>query len=364
MEKIRFAIIGGGGWRAQFFLRAARALPEHFEVTGALVRSREKGEALRAAWGVPVYDDLAALLATKPAFVVVSITRGQAASMLETLFPLHVPILCETPPADTVPELQALWASAVRHGAHVQFAEQYFLQPLYMAWERVIREGLLGEVSNINISALHGYHGVSVIRRFLGVGHEACDIHGKKYTFSMVDTMDRDGPVESGAVIAYPRKRATMEFESGKVAFFDFAPRAQYHSFLRTRQLTVQGTHGEIDDLEIRYLTPEGDRPVRVPLVRTDLGVYTNQEWSPYEITMGERLLYRSPFYGARLNDDELAVATCLQRMHAYTQGGEPLYALSDALQDAYLSILMEEAFAAPLTVLRTQPQPWQAAER
>lgn len=37
MAKIRYAIIGSG-WRALFYIRIAKALPEQFEVTGILVR--------------------------------------------------------------------------------------------------------------------------------------------------------------------------------------------------------------------------------------------------------------------------------------------------------------------------------------
>lgn len=39
----RFAVVGTG-WRSQFFLRLARALPGHLEVTGVATRSAARAE--------------------------------------------------------------------------------------------------------------------------------------------------------------------------------------------------------------------------------------------------------------------------------------------------------------------------------
>ena len=61
MTAIRFGMIGGG-WRALFFVRIARAFPERFVCAGVVLRNPEKREAFAAAWGVPTYASLDALL--------------------------------------------------------------------------------------------------------------------------------------------------------------------------------------------------------------------------------------------------------------------------------------------------------------
>ena len=223
---------------------------------------------------------------------------------------------------------------------------------------KLIDDGMIGRVENINISSLHGYHGVSIIRRYLGVGYGNCTIYGKRYRYDVTETYGREGMCFDGEIFSCPRDRLTFEFDNGTTAFFDFSDPAQYHSFIRTRQLTVQGVRGEIDDMTIRYLTNE-NVPVTAQLNRIDLGVYGNQEWSHFAIMLGEKFLYRSPFVNARMNDDEIAVASCLAGMKHYIETGEECYSLRDALQDMYLCLKMDEALANPLKPITTETMPW-----
>ena len=357
MEKIRFGLIGSG-WRAEFYIRIAKALPQQFDLTAVLIRSREKGEAFSKAFGVKVVNTLEELMADEPAFVVLAIKRGVAGGMLKELMRRHIPVLTETPPGESISELLDLWQTYEQEKPKVQVAEQYFLQPLYSAWLEALGKGMLGKVENVNISALHGYHGVSMIRKLLGIRGENCTIYGKRYHFTVTETYGREGMVFDGETFLCPRDRVTLEFENGQVAFFDFSDPAQYHSFIRTRQLGVQGQRGEIDDLTIRYLTAE-NIPVTQDLRRIDLGVYGNQEWSHFGIMLGEQFLYRSAFPGARFNDDEIAVASLLVAMDRYLKTGENCYSLAEALQDMYITLKMEEAMAAQYAPVTTERQPW-----
>ena len=360
MDKIRFALIGSG-YRAQYYIRIAALVPDRFSLSAVLIRDAAKGKAFSEKHHVKTVQTLEELLAGKPDFVVVSVKRGAASGYLSRLFELGVPVLTETPPAETIDDLSLLWENAVKQRARIQVAEQYYLQPLYAAWYQALREGLIGEVQNITLSALHGYHGVSMIRRMLGVGKAPCTIHGKRYSFSVTKTDSREGMTFDGQIITCKRDRAVFEFEGGGTAFFDFSDPVQYHSFIRTRQLNIQGTRGEIDDLTIRYLAA-GNIPVKEDLRRIDLGVYTSKEWSHYGMMLGERFLYRSPLEKARLNDDELAIASLLLGMADYVSGGAEVYSLADALQDTYLSLKLEEALLNPLQVIQTKPQIWDDA--
>jgi predicted dehydrogenase len=360
MEKIRFGLIGSG-WRAEFYIRIARAVPDQFELTEVLIRDKENGEKFAETFGVKVVNSLDDLMKSNPDFVVLSIKRGAVTDYLIDLFRKGIPVLCETPPGETIESLEELWEQAKEYDAKIQIAEQYFLQPLYASWLKVIQDGKLGELSNINISSLHGYHGTSMIRKYLNVGFENCVMYGKRFSFDVTETYGREGMLFDGEVFSCTRDRLTLEFDNGKVAFFDFSDPAQYHSFIRTRQLTVQGVRGEIDDLTVRYLTP-GNVPVTQELNRIDLGRYSNQEWSHFALMLGDEFVYKTPFRNARLNDDEIAVATCLLLMGEYLSTGKPFYSLDEALQDTYLSLMMEEALNHPNKEIRTSTRAWAEA--
>ena len=357
MGTIRYALIGSG-WRAEFYIRIARMLPEIFELSAVLIRDKEKGAEFARSFQVKVVNSLEELLAEDPMFVVLSIRRGFVTENLLKLFEAGVPVLTETPPGESQADLQELWAAYRKYQPKVQVAEQYFLQPLYAAWHKAISMGMLGEVQNISISALHGYHGISMIRWLLGTGGDRCTIYGKRYRFPVTETYGREGMTFDGEIFTCPRDRAVLEFERGQTAFFDFSDPAQYHSFIRTRQLNVQGVRGEIDDLTIRYLTDD-NVPVTQNLNRIDLGVYGNQEWSHFGIMLGERFLYRSPFARARLNDDELAVGSLLLGMEEYVRSGKEIYSLANALQDMYLCLKMEDAMSSNYHPVVTEKQPW-----
>lgn len=357
MGRIRYGLIGSG-WRAEFYVRIAKLVPEKFELTSVLIRDPEKGKKFAEKFNVKVVNTLDELTKDTVDFVVLAIKRGTVSEYLKSLFARKIPVLSETPPGESTKELTGLWHQYQKYNAKIQVAEQYFLQPLYAAYQKIIDENIIGEVENINISSLHGYHGVSIIRKYLQTGFEDCTLYGKRYKFDVTETYGRDGMVFDGETFSCSRDRLTMEFDNGKVAFFDFSDPAQYHSFIRTRQVNIQGVRGEIDDMTVRYLTA-ANTPVTQELHRIDMGIYNNQEWTHYGIMLGENFLYKTPFINARLNDDEIAVASCLIKMYQYVKEGVEFYPLKDALQDMYISIMMEEAYKEPNKEIRTEKQIW-----
>ncbi|MEI8093055.1 MAG: Gfo/Idh/MocA family oxidoreductase, partial [Spirochaetales bacterium] len=289
-------------------------------------------------------------------FAVVSVKRGAVTDVVRQLRQRDIAVLCETPPAESLEDLKALWAEQGGAGVRFQVAEQYFLQPLYAAWLEAIRLGLLGAISNVNLSAVHGYHASSLIRRLLGLRFPSFVVSGKVFRFPLTNTGSRAGLDVSGTVGEAVRHRLEMTFDNGQVAFIDFSG-SQYHSTIRTRQLTVQGSRGEIDDLTVRYLGTD-NRAITQVLERIDRGVYNNTDWSHDRLMLGGICLYATPLAGARLNDDELAVATCLLEMARSLTDGKPFYGLADALEDASWALLWDEALAKSTPVVSV-PQPW-----
>lgn len=356
MKKIRFALIGTG-WRADFFTRIVKENEDIFEITSILCRGKEKGEKIAEETGIKVVDNLDDLIAGKPEFTVVCVSKPYAASYIYKLAEKNMPVLCETPPAVDEDELFKLYEFCKKTGAKVQMAEQYAFQPLYATWIKAIKDNMIGEVTNMNISALHLYHAVSMIRTLLGTGFENVTISGKRYSFDVKQTDSRDNEVKDGQIVPFNRDRLTFEFESGKTAFFDFSL-VQYHTFIRTRHLNVQGTCGEIDDTTIRFVNNDGDS-VTDDLHRTDLGVYNNNHWSHKSISLCGKVMYENPFAYARLNDDEIAIGTCLLKMSEYVRTGKEFYSINDGIHDGYIALMMEKVLTENRS-MTVKDMPWQ----
>ena len=352
---IRFGIVGGG-WRTEFFLRIAQALPERFEVTGIVTRSEEKGAALTKTWGVPTVRTPEELLAAKPDFMVLSVPWPVTPELIIWCAERGMPVLAETPPAPTEEALRTLW-ERVGASAKVQIAEQYPFQPHHAARIAIARSGKLGTVTQAQVSAVHGYHGMALIRRYLDTGFEPVTIRAQKFTSPILSSPGRSGGPTEEKVVPSGQTLAWLSFESGKLGVFDFTG-DQYFSYIRGQRVLVRGERGEICDETVRLLL-DYKTPVALSLRREDAGHRGNLEGAFHKgYSAGTEWVYQNPFPLARLADDEIAIAECLVRMAEYATGGPGYYGLAEGCHDHYLGILMDRAAASGETVT-SAPVPW-----
>lgn len=351
MEKIRYAIIGSG-WRSIYYVRIAKALPEQFEVTAMLVRSEEKKEKMTKEYGVFATTDREEFLATNPDFVVSAISRIDNCKICMEFMKAGIPVLAETPAANTLEELKELWKLKEEVGGKLQVAEQYFRYPTYASKIWIANNGYLGDIQSATVSALHDYHGISILRLLLQAGLSNVTITAKKYTWPIAVTQNRAGVLQKGAVSEQARTRAEFVFDNGAVGFYDFCG-VQYHTYVRSCHINVQGSRGEIDDDKVYYLSEEND-PLIETLTPANDGIRRGIE----SITFAGKAIYRNPFPTNVLPEDETAIAELLVGMKKYIETGEELYPLADAMQDAYLTALLKEAVATGETV-RSEKQVW-----
>lgn len=346
-----FALVGAG-WRAEFYLRIA-ARVSGFEVASVMTTNAERAAKV-ATFGVDVVRDYDALLRSEPDFVVAAPAYDAVPEVIETLVSRGVPVLAETPPAPDLERLKSLWKRV--GGARIQVAEQYPFQPEHAARTSVVQSGRLGDISHTQVSCAHGYHGVSLIQRYLGVNFEEATIRAVRRAVPAIAGPGRSGPPDEARRVEAEQTLAILDF-GGKWAVFDFTVE-QYFSWSRSNRVLVRGEWGEIKDHEVRYLL-DAKTPAQLELKRWDLGHSGNLEGYAHRgITLGERWVYRNPFEGSRLSDDEIAVATCLKKMSAYVQGGPDIYSLAEAAQDAYLAHCVEQAVIDG-RVVATSQQPW-----
>lgn len=87
----------------------------------------------------------------------------------------------------------------------------------------------------------------------------------------------------------------------------------------------MRGERGEIFDNRV-LIQQENLVPLQMELKRINRGELENAEGYYLQgIICGEQWLYTNPFAPARLYDDELAIASCLDKMALYAAGGQLL---------------------------------------
>ncbi|RKN41217.1 Gfo/Idh/MocA family protein [Streptomyces hoynatensis] len=351
---IRFALVGSG-WRSAFFLRLARALPRRLTVTGVVTRTAARAAEVEAEWQVPAFTDLEGLLgAGDPEFVIPSVPWPVTPEVTRELVRRELPVLAETPPAPDVAGLRELWRDTGASGL-VQVAEQYPLMPGHAARLALLRESVIGEVTSVQMSSTHLYHAVALIRQSLGVGFAPATVRASAFTAPLANPLAQGGEWTGDAT---PQEATTtlalLDF-GGRVGLYDFTDN-QWWNPLRARRMVVRGSLGEIvDDRVVRLADPR--TPVESRLERRLTGVDLNLEgFDVHHISFDGRVVYRNPYVGAALTEDDLAVVDLLCRTGAWVRGAGPEpYPLAEGCQDHLLGLAINESArtGAPVAVGR-----------
>lgn len=364
MQKRRFAIIGGG-WRSEFYVRVARALPERFELASVWMRNPDKAAAYGARHGVKATASLEEALSEDVDFRVVAISPWPAQfEFARLLVERGLPMLLETPPGPDLESLNGFWDLCMAKRARVMVAEEYHFQPYHASVIELVRRGVIGEPTHVSISMMHGYHCANLARQMLRVGpDEAFEVRARAYRRRMARSFDKaQGELAEHPLIPVEQVCATVDFESGKTLFYDFCDE-QYFSQLRTPYLRLCGERGEIFNNQVRFISEAG-ACMEERLRREDLGAYANLR------PLGHRgfsflggWAYENPFCGAPLTDDEIAVAANLDRMGAFLETGAAPYSLADACQDTYIHFALGEAARTGRPFV-SEPQHWNGARK
>ncbi|MGV8897156.1 MAG: Gfo/Idh/MocA family protein [Rhodoglobus sp.] len=354
-QPVTFAIVGTG-WRSEFFLRLAQAAPERLEVSVVVARSDAAAERITRTWGVTTVRTIDDALAFAPEFVIASVSWASMPAVVTELVDRGARVLAETPPAPTLDGLRELWA-AVGSSGLVQVAEQYMLMPGHAARLVAVRSGAIGTPTAVEVASTHLYHATSMMRSFLDAGFAETVVSARKFTAPLADPLTPAGWVTDPTPVPRTTTIATLDFGDGRMGLYNFVDN-QWWNPLLARRIVIRGALGEIVDDTVTRLTGEG--VVVSPISFRRSGLDMNLEGNEVVSASFEgRLVYRNPWIGSRLSEDDIAVASFLDRMGSWarSEGPEP-YPLADACQDHALGLAIEQSAATNADV-RVVREPW-----
>lgn len=338
---VRFAVIGTG-WRSEFHVRMAEASPDRLEAVAVLAHSPSEAERMQATWGVPTVRTISELLAFKPEFVVAAVSWTSMPGVVRELTAAGVKVLAETPPAPDLDGLRGLWNDVGRTGM-VQVAEQYMLMPGHASRLAVIREGVIGEVTSVEVASTHLYHATSLMRGFLGAGMDDAVITARTFVAPLMDPLSFHGWVEAPTPQQRTTTIATLDFGDGRMGLYNFVEN-QWWNPLLSRRIVIRGALGEIVDDTVTRLGADG--VITSPIVYRRTGVDMNLEGNEVvHASFDGSVIYRNPWVGTRLSEDDIAVASFLEDTGKWAreEGPEP-YPLAEACQDHALGLAIEES--------------------
>jgi hypothetical protein len=356
-KKIQYGIIGGG-FRSEFFLKAALEVPERFEVTGLATNFPERTAEQRARLGIRLYRTAEELLEReKPEFLVVTTNRPRdnpSREPMDNLVGLGVPILMETPAAWSFEALGHMYELC--RGKKVQVAEQVHAQPETTARIALAHSGILGAVTQTELSFQHSYHCLNVMRRFLKIGFENAEVTGKVFHFPVVQGYTRSGVAKTEQIVKEKRVFGLLDF-NGKLGVYNYEDN-QVRAYVRAEHVAVRGERGEISDRTVCWLHTHEDYR-QYTYERIYSGAQTNLEGFFFRGLMGGgEWIYSNPYPHRFLYDDEIAVAVVLEKMARYVREGVSFSSMANACQDQYLSMMIEKSAKEGKSLL-TETQPW-----
>lgn len=361
-EPIRVVIVGTGRRSDYLYSPILAALPHEVQLVGVWGRSLESAKRMGAALGAPAYTDLDRLVretGAQAGIVSVNYAANGEVGRMAVEAGLHV--LLETPIAHHLAEADAIIQAAQQRGLKVEVAEQFHRRPLEQIKLKLIESGLFGRVhTSFNDFAGHGYHGVSVMRSYLGFDARPVQVTGLVRQFDLGQHWSRLN--NDSAARSETQEHAMVSFEGGQIGIYHWTNVA-YDSPLRwwrsSRFLAEKGmgiTIGAGLDLEERLtlLAPGGEAPRAITLERRYERVDGGALISMVAHTGDPDLpivTWENPFrparqgHGAQWHDDEIGVAGCLMSLiTAIRTGAQPTYGPHQARLDQELVLALRQS--------------------
>ncbi len=360
---IRVAIIGTAKRSDYLYGPLLQALPA-VELVGVWGRSPDAAKRLGTSLAVPWYSDLDRLILEQaPTIGVVSVSYAANGQVGLTAIEHGLHVLVETPIAHKLSESDAIIAAARARNLKIEVAEQFHRRPLEQIKLKLIASGLFGQVhSSFNDFAGHGYHGISVMRSYLGFDARPVQVIGAVRKYPLAPQWSRLADIYGPRTET--QEHGIIEFEHGRLGIFHWtdvgydSPLRWWRSsrFLAEKGMGITvGVNLEVQE-QLSLLAPGGEAPQFITVERrwerndggalVSLVAHTGDPTQPI-------VRWDNPFtpvikgHGVQWHDDEIGVASCIMSLvDAVRSGGEPSYGPEQGRLDQELITALRQSSA------------------
>jgi len=344
-DRIRFAIIGTGKRSDYLYAPLLNTLKEDVEFVGVWGRSEDKARELGDKYHVPWFTDLDHLrndLELDAA--IVSVANPANGEIGRRVIELGFHALLETPIANSLHDANAIIGGAETQKLKVEVAEQYYRRPIERLKRKLIDAGVFGRILvAYNDFMGHGYHGVSLIRSYIGFDEPVVAVSGTNAKYSV------DPHYAWISQTAEKREEewqhAILRFANGALGFFNWSSIA-YDSALRWQRSTrFFAERGMANDDRLTTLTSDRKDPQPIEIKRYFHNVGGMETLTELVAHTSPEIVWRNPFRAYYMDDEMIAVADCLLGLvNAIREDKFPEYGPLQARLDQEVTLAMYES--------------------
>jgi predicted dehydrogenase len=360
---VRVAMIGCGDRAQDVYLPVLAAMPRHFRLCAVCDPDESRAAQAAVRYGVPGCRQIAEVLdVARPDACVLAVSPPPAsdngAALLQCV-QAGVPALAETPIAVSAAEADDILAAVTRTGVVVEIAENYFRTPRERFKRMLLDADVFGPVNVAYADFVgHGYHGIAVLRSYIGFEHSVVEVRGDSNRFPVAghrDTRRRSWQDDEFWQFG------VLEFGNGARGVFSFSTLA-YHSPIRPRTRA-----------EVRFLAARGMG------VGDELTVLTGEDAATHVVinpvtemvdgipvlaaitATGTDVTWENPLrdYGLRDTDQHGPLTIGLQLLAFYraiSGTAEPEYGVASARYDRLIDLALQRSWRSGM------PEPVTAA--
>lgn len=346
MDKLKIALIGTGNRGSGTYLPIIKTLKDDLELVAVCDEREDAVKERGEQYDIPAFTNTEKMLNTvKPDVCAIVITPSNN----------HIPgIMCsehgvsyitETPIDTDLGWADKMIESAKRNGTKIEVAENYYRVPNERIKREMILEGVFGKVLvAYNDFRGHGYHGIGLIRSYVGFDNEPVRVIGMRKDNKVQEHIWRKGQPKRDSE---NWQHGIIEFENGAVGVFNFSS-LSYGSPLRGhRGSKFYAERGMCFRDEAHILNEDTDERRPITITRKTNEVDGRETLAALVADTEPKVVWENPLRNYPLSDGQISVASeIMSIVNAVRNDTEPEYGYYNGRKDREIDVGMMRSWS------------------
>lgn len=329
-------VVVGNGLRARNLYIPVIQKLKKIKLHGICGKNFAKAKEFAKKYKIIAYRNITQIINDKEVdAIIVCVDWISNSIVYKKLSATNIPLLLETPLGHNFTSVQEVFESLSGRSSYVGIAEQYHLRPTEIVKRQLIQLGVFGDVFyayNINVG--HEYHGISIIRSYLGMKERVKKVLAYQQDFPYYKNLAHKSVFFNGERL----QNALIEFESGKAALYSWSWLAYNSPIRNLRYSGFYGTKGISIGNEMSYFRSKKSLAYEIKLERRTRVIEGIEVLYELIASANDSILcrWKNPFAEIILHDEEIPIAMFINNLFESTinSNTQPLYSLEDAFND------------------------------